>query len=197
VLSPVDVTKLEFPDFGQIDDLEIANGLFGNAPPPDVLMWTKLTGGSFTAHSAGSNWKINGGRGLYQGQFANYVVWTKRITGTNSLPLTITSFEKPAMPEPIPVTLTQRDRHIRLKISNLCAENPLEWPDLKIRAIAGTDDKDFKWLYRLLEPNAVAVGAGRRPGFGPGNLFVPILDRASGPAGEEQDCTGGKIDGNF
>lgn len=38
---------------------------------------------------------------------------------------------------------------IRLKIANLCRENPLEWSELPIREPT-LEDADFKWFYKLL-----------------------------------------------
>jgi len=194
--------ELEFPDFGKINDrLQVNPRMFDDSPPAELLMRMDLTGGCFTAHSGGCNWTFpdtNLASGPYQGQFANYVTWT-RIVKQDTLNVTIAPFGKAGFTFPLHPS---ENRLIRLKVSNLCAENPLEWPDLALRVIAPNqnEDKDFKWLYRLFVvkgekevKDAIPVAVGARPG---GNvpLMVPILDRTSGPASIEQDCTGGKGD---
>lgn len=186
----VDSDELTFPDFKRIDDtFTVAPGMFGNAPPPQLLMRTTLTGGKFTTHSGGSNWFFpdsgSGDGGVYQGQFANYAVWRREIH-QDELKLTIAPFGAGTKTPKTHLALRPHNGVIQLKIANLCAENPLEWPELKIRTIAGEEDLDFKWLYSLLAaPETVPVGTTSLP--------VPVLDRTSGAAGEEADCTGGKI----
>src|SRR6185369_8498941 len=82
---PVDVDELEFPDFSKIsNDLRVNPSMLGNAPPDQLLMRMDLTGGAFTAHGGGSDWTfpdVNGANGPYQGQFANFVTWTRKMSG--------------------------------------------------------------------------------------------------------------------
>jgi hypothetical protein len=186
--SKVDVDELLFPDFGAIhSDLVLKPEMFSTQPPQELLMRTALTGGTFTSHSGGSNWTFPPldpeAGSQYQGQFANYVVWTGEIAKA-PLKLSIASFDKTRETS---FVLHPRDGLIRLKVANLCAENPLEWPELKIRAVSGQADLDFKWLYRLMtDPNVVLP-------YPDSELPVPMLDRTGGVAGMEQDCTGGLI----
>lgn len=187
--SKVDVDELLFPNFGEIhSDLVLKPDMFSAQPPQELLMRTTLTGGSFTSHSGGSNWTFPkfdpDAAAPYQGQFANYVVWTGEIA-KSPLQLSITSFDKGHETH---FELRPRNGIIRLKIANLCAENPLEWPELKIRTIAGQEDLDFKWLYRLMKDPAVVLP------YPDSELPVPMLDRTGGVAGIDQDCTGGQID---
>jgi hypothetical protein len=186
----VNTDELAFPNFGEIrPGVTIIEGLFdkAKAPPKQLLMRMRLSGGEFTTHSGGSNWlfpAIATSTGSpYQGQFANFAVW-KRWVEQDDLALTITPFRDHKDNKPTTLNLRPRNQVLKLKVANLCAENPLEWEELKIRIITGEKDKDFKWLYRLLDT--------------PANQFpVPVLDRTSGAAGAEQDCTGGTIDGHY
>jgi hypothetical protein len=196
--AKVGTAELAFPRFGDIaPGIELLDNLFpkkgvSTAPPPQLLMRAILAGGSFTSFSAGSNWTfptINTPTGApYQGQFPNYAVWTRRIDGT-SLTLQFKPFDGSA---PRAIRLTPRESGVvKLKIANLCAENPLEWSDLKLRTITGEEDVDFKWLYSLM----------KNPGLVPltptGELPVPTLDLTSGVASRDGDCTGGTTDGDF
>jgi hypothetical protein len=190
--AKIGIDELLFPNFKSIDDrLAILPGLFGDAPPTELLMRTVLAGGTFTSHSGGSNWTfptINlPAGGPYQGQFANYVVWTRTISG-DSLTVTIAPFRKG---EPTTLRLKPRNGVLQLKIANLCADNPLEWRELKLRTVSGDEDLDFKWLYRLMkDPEKVAPGINAE-------LPVPVLDRTSGVANRDWDCTGGMTDGEI
>jgi hypothetical protein len=191
--SEVGVEELLFPSFQSIDDrLTILPNLFGDdAPPKELLMRTTLTGGTFTSHSGGSNWTFptipTGAGAPYQGQFANYAVWTRTIND-ESLTLTLAPFNKG---EPTTLQLKPKNGVLRLKLANLCAENPLEWRELKLRTVSRDEDVDFKWLYRLMQdPEKVAPGPNNE-------LPVPVLDRTSGVASADWDCTGGKSDGGI
>ncbi|MGH7616861.1 MAG: hypothetical protein ACREPM_06500 [Gemmatimonadaceae bacterium] len=188
----VGVTELALPNFKQVEsELKIRPDLFGDSPPPLLLMRTALLGGEFTSHSGGSNWKFPttaNGKRAYQGQFASTSVWTGEVGG-NELTLTLQPFDgRPATT----FALRPKDgKMVRLKIVNLCAENPLEWPELKIRAMDGDEDKDFKWLYRMLDnPELVLEDHQGNPQSFP----VPVLDRSNMVEGEDRDCTGGQID---
>lgn len=190
--SKVGVDELLFPNFKAIEDrLTILPGLFSETPPEQLLMRTVLTGGSFTSHSWGSNWTFptvgTASGAPYQGQFANYAVWTRTIN-QDALTLTLAPFKKGT---PTTLQLKPKNGVLQLKVANLCAENPLEWCELKIRTIAGDEDLDFKWLYHLMKNPELAP-----PGLND-ELPVPVLDRTSGVAGEDRDCTGGMIDGDI
>jgi hypothetical protein len=190
--AAIGVNELLFPDFRAIDKrFTLLPGLFSDAPPDQLLMRTVLTGGSFTSHSGGSNWSFptiaTEAGSPYQGQFANFAVWTRTIDH-DSLTISITPFKHARSTS---FQLRPKDGVLQLKIANLCAHNPLEWPELKLRTIAGDEDLDFKWLYRLMS-NAEVAPSGLND-----ELPVPVLDRTSGVAGLDWDCTGGLIDGDI
>jgi len=203
--TKVCVDELLFPDFGEINTkLALRPGLFGKSPPTDLLMRTVLTGGKFTSHSGGSNWtfpSVTAPTGApYQGQFANYVVWTGTVDNEPPLEVILRSLDKEegsdgkkggAAKEMKLKLYPNNNGVIQLRIANLCAENPLEWQELKIRTVGGEEDVDFKWLYRLMENPAVVLPAADS------ELPVPTLDRTGGVSGGEQDCTGGKTDGDI
>jgi hypothetical protein len=190
--AAVGVNELLFPDFRAIDHrFTLLPGLFGPNPPEQLLMRTVLTGGSFTSHSGGSNWTFptieTAAGSPYQGQFANFAFWT-RTMNADSMTMSITPFKNGRSTS---FQLRPKDGVIQLKIANLCADNPLEWPELKLRTIMGDEDVDFKWLYRLMSNMEAAP-----PGLND-ELPVPVLDRTSGVATADWDCTGGMIDGDI
>ena len=83
-----------------------------------------------------------------------------------------------------------KDNIVRLKVANLCAENPLEWPELDLRTLKAKRDDDFKWMYRLLKPE---VGTYQKHLGKHGKLPVPVLTQQKVPFGGLTDCTGKKI----
>ena len=192
--SDTDVDELMFPNFKSIDRrLELLPRLLNGKPPNRLLMRMRLTGGRFMSHSGGSNWTFPGitteAGHVYQGQFANFAVWRREKIDQAGLDLTFTSF---ADGKAYKIPLRSRSgRPIRLKVANLCAENPLEWPELKIRVIETEEDLDFKWLYSLYDNHKTVIP---NPGDA---LPVPVLDRTSGAATRDQDCTGGLDDGSI
>jgi hypothetical protein len=190
--SDTEVDELLFPNFKTIDRrLTLLPRLLAGQPPNPLLMRMRLTGGRFMSHSGGSNWTFpsiatEAGH-VYQGQFANFAVWTREKIDQRGLDLTFTTFAD-GKSNKIPLR-SKNGRPIRLKVANLCAENPLEWPELKIRVIETEEDLDFKWLYSLYDNRETVIPD-------PGDMLpVPVLDRTSGAAGREQDCTGGLDDG--
>jgi hypothetical protein len=183
--------ELALPNFHRISKrLTLTPGLFAASPPEILLMRMKLQGGRFSSHSGGSNWTFPStanGKRAYQGQFASVTTWTSPPIDKPALTLTLTPFDGG---EPTAVTLRPVDDVVRLKICNLCAENPLEWRELWLRVIVGNEDKDFKWLYRLMGnyEKVTKTDDGRH------HFPVPVLDRRHMVAGEEQDCAGGMLE---
>jgi hypothetical protein len=162
------------------------------APPDQLLMRMALYGGEFSSHSGGTNWifpTTKNGKQAYQGQFASVTTWTKEIKGRDALTLRLIPFGSPGS-EGTPFTLRPVNGVVKLTICNLCAENPVEWPELRLRAIAEDKDKDFKWLYRLIENADLAL---KDHNGNPQQLPVPELDHSNMVAGEERDCAGGEI----
>lgn len=76
--------------------------------------------------------------------FRGDVIWTRTVNAAG-LTLTSTALDGTTMQLPL-VPINGR---IRLKIANLCRENPLEWSELPIREPT-LEDADFKWFYKLL-----------------------------------------------
>ena len=136
--------------------MELSDGFPGTSAGPESppLMRMVLQGGTLVGEGD-KEWKIwkdfdpNGDE--YQGFFAGEVNWTRTITDAEGLTLTIRQFDKTEAVEiPLrPVKVGERNV-ISLKVANLCC-NPMEWEELKDRPATG-GDKDFKWLYRLLNP---------------------------------------------
>lgn len=150
-------TGMEIPDFDRFaPDVELIDGLFSDAPPDILLMRSVLNGGTLEAKTLSKDppvWnftnQLNPDGPPYGGQFASFATWTRQFQG-NTLTLRITDFAGNPEAEfalgPVPEGGT-----LHLDVANLCAENPLEWSDMRTRQVLG-DDEDFKWLYRLLKP---------------------------------------------
>lgn len=191
-------TGLEIPDFARFaPEVELIDGLFTEVPPAELLMRCILEGGTLEAKTLSINpptWtfstQLNPNAEPYKGQFASFATWTREFYG-NTLTLRITDFAGSPEAEftlgPVPDGGT-----LRLDVANLCAENPLEWSDMETRTILG-DDKDFKWLYRLLKPHA-----GSFQELVNKNEPFPIPGRP-GVAGEtrDDDCISGTVTARF
>lgn len=189
-----DITMTTSPDVPSFDgfapDLDPLPGLFSPTPPKTLLMRTVLRGGSLTGNSEGKGWKfarlLNPKAPQYSGDFASYVRWHRWVDAEH-LTLRVTDFAGAVRTELKlrPVETADGKKVVSLKVANLCANNPLEWEGLNLRAVTG-DDVDFKWLYRLLSPKAqsypdVLLGAP-----------LPIPQRlVKGDATGAQDCMGG------
>jgi hypothetical protein len=132
-------------------------------PRPDLpaggysIMRTTLTGGSLVGEPIPRDvWEFSNlfnttGKPAYVGEFAETLIWSRKITGdTEDMTLTLTPF-RPGVPLTIPLKAVgpPGNKKISLKIANLCCDNPLEWDELDSRQNPD-DDIDFKWLYRLM-----------------------------------------------
>src|SRR5262245_2619892 len=126
-------------------------GLFSNNPPADLLMPCVLRGGSITSAPTLDEWRfstlLNQGGQPYEDRFAGFTTWT-RVVDADHLTITLKAFD--GTPRTT-ITLTPRDpeRIIKLKIANLCADNPLEWSEMFLRPFNAKFDVDFKWFYQL------------------------------------------------
>jgi len=183
------VNQLKFPHFDQFaPGLDLLPGLSGSTPPDILLMRLVLTGGTFASTEEEPVWEIpsslNGGGSPYSGQFASFAVWTRQVNASD-VTLNITDFDGTPQTS---LTLSPADgTRVRLKMSNLCAENPLEWDDLPIRQVTGPDN-DFRWLYRLLtastDPDVETLLQNEEL------LPVPLPADLGGEVGAD-DCMGG------
>jgi hypothetical protein len=129
-------------------------GLFGSAPPEQLLMRTVLRGGTYESPGDRVNWMFE--RTLdpnrttpYVDRFAGNALWTREVNA-DQLTLRLRGFTSG---QETSITLRPGpDGFIRLKIANLCTENPMEWEELGIRDVPRTHvDDDFKWFYKLLQ----------------------------------------------
>jgi hypothetical protein len=190
---------LAIPSFNKFADrlTPIANLLAGSNPDPSLLMRTHLSNGEIHATGSGKIWAVssrlnrspNGG---HTNQFGGYAVWTRPID-RDQLTVTIKKFDGTPT-----ATIPLRARRVRsldgkeqnmitVKISNLCAHNPLEWRDYPTRT-AGGKDVDFKWLYRLLEPTSGLT----YPALLNGHEF-PVPEQIGEQGFGDEDCTGGSF----
>ena len=131
--------------------------------PSPLLLRTLLRGGKLVPSEDGVSldlWSIDpflrgvpGGapQDPIVGCFPGAVTWTRDVDAS-SLTLTFRKFDGTVTAR---LPLQPRNGEIKLKIANLCADNPLEWNELELRT-AAIEDSDFKWFYQLLDPTATS-----------------------------------------
>lgn len=165
-------------------------GLFGETPPDSLLMRTILRGGKVTSKPTGALWKLNGclhpDGNETTGNFAGSVLW-QRLVFADELAIRLSTWagvEKTV----IRLRPSGRERVVKLKIANLCADNPLEWPELFPRMFTADADNDFKWFYFLWRDGrgdfkTILQGCSERL------LPVPVPYRSHG---DVENCTGSK-----
>ena len=159
-LGPADITtEMQLPDVGKFApclQLKHKDRLFTPEVPGDLLllMRTVISGGTLTGEGK-AQWQIphhlNLKGKLQKGAFAGHIGWRRKVTDAAGLTVRITDF---AGNPQVVLPLHPVDGKISLNIANLCSENPLEWGEFK-KTESMTDDVDFKWFYRLLEPTAL------------------------------------------
>ena len=170
--------------------------------PSAFLMRTTISGGRMDAQPSGKTWGFspvlkyerNGG---YNGNFAGFVVWTRELEEDafpNGLIVRIRKIDgsgETVIPLK-PVSMRGTDdspgkKRITVKVANLCADNPLEWNEFRLRNVVDRDI-DFKWLYRLLKSdNATALKERLE------NAELPFPREVSVQAYGDEDCMGGSI----
>ncbi|HEX8450962.1 MAG TPA: hypothetical protein VF647_02630 [Longimicrobium sp.] len=166
--------------------------LSGNNPP--LVMRTVFSGGDLDGGNTSDFEFLRafnpGGAARYRGRFARKVIWTREVTDADHLTLTLTRFDgTPTQKITLkPVKDMGGNDVIVLKIGNLCADNPLEWPELG-KAEAADIDRDFKWLYRLLETTDGRAAQTLLPADT--RFPVPIRPANAGLGGE--NCIGTRI----
>jgi hypothetical protein len=191
------VTKdLVLPNFGGFaPDLKPHSDLFDSKPQSPILMRTVLRSGKLEGKGR-KNWKIpplfNPNGKDHTGFFAGDTTWIREVDDLDELSLTIRSFDTTGKVEiPLrPVTVGPKNV-IRLNIANLCC-NPMEWEELASPSGDGAD-KDFKWLYRLMNPQSSTYEellAGDK------ELPHPDVDPDTVPLGREH-CIGARADFDF
>ncbi len=177
--------SLVLPDASKFaPSLTLANDLFSATPPTELLARTLLPGGSLRAVPGNATWVFSRqfapALPNHTGNFAGFATWTRNVPDRDDMTITIRRLDGSGS---ISLPLKPRNGLIALKVANLCANNPLEWNDLKKHRVQESDE-DFKWAYRLLEPKAqyATLLAGS-------TFPVPTLAGPMRPAGDE-DCVG-------
>lgn len=183
---------LAVPDFAKFaPTLELLPDLFGETPPPALLMRCILKGGSIESSPRLQKWKFSrllaGNLPEYKDGFAPFVTWKRTITD-DRLSIRLSSFDGTRETRFV-LGPFQDGETVTVEVANLCAHNPLEWKDLPPRMVSETDE-DFKWLYRLLEP----AGSTYPDVLKGAPLPAPRLGRGSKRivTGDE-DCMGAQI----
>lgn len=186
--EPMEQPELDLPNLREFaPTVSTKPGLFGEKPPERLLMRTILRGGRLTTRPNGGLWQINqslqpnGKRHL--GTFAGVAIW-RRTVYDDELVVRVRDW-KGGDKDVVRLRPRGKDRIVRLKIANLCSENPLEWPELYLRMFSGDADDDFKWFYFLWEDRRGKefkdlLGSSR-------SLPVPESIQAHGDA---TNCTG-------
>jgi hypothetical protein len=186
---------LSIPNFGIFaPDLKPSPDLFSKNPQTPPLMRIVLRGGSLEGLGDRS-WEFsqlfNPHAPAHTGFFTGHVTWTRRLGTAKKLVVKIRRFGQSQHVEiPLTPVTVEGTQVISLTMGNLCC-NALEWEDLSRRRATGPD-KDFKWLYRLLDPQSSTyeelLAGGKEL---PHPLPAPPV-----PQGIEH-CIGGKIDSPF
>jgi hypothetical protein len=190
--EPLAEPRLAVPDVKDFaPNVEPVPGLFGVSPPRRLLMRTILRGGRLTSTPTDALWKFNGclhPKGVeHIGKFAGFVRW-RRFVFDDELVMRLSSWTgvdktvvrlRPHGPE----------RVVKLKIANLCAENPLEWPELFPRLFQAKADNDFKWFYFLWADKSGKEFKEILKGCKPGPLPVPEPFKSHG---DIDNCTSSK-----
>lgn len=173
---------------GEPSLLQPIPGLLTKEDAP-LVMRTFLTEGELKG-KGDTNWVIPSVftpmQPAHSGFFPDEVTWSRKVSGSG-LSLTIKPFtggkEKTITLHPLPDA--SGAQVIRLQISNLCSDNPLEWREFKAPA-ANKLDRDFKWLYRLLEPTI----RGKPIKELLNGLLLPIPSRGSQFGSGGENCIG-------
>lgn len=192
--EPVTIASLGFPQFEEFtQDLELKPGMFSTLPPKVLLMRTILKGGEVDSGRQ-KNWRLPPALkpgSDYRDHFASKATWVCPVPG-DTVTIRIAGFDG-ADPVEFVLKPVEGEEVVHLKIANLCAVNPLEWQELELEELKAakdgkdkeTRDRDFKWLYRLLDSTSAPLPArlGEKP-----DLPVPVLEPDQGAG--VQGCMG-------
>lgn len=153
-----DATSLVLPDFAAFAPVFVLDrNLLGNSPPVELLSRVHLPGGTLVGGGDGLTREVtrvlpsSGVQGVKQSSkdFANKVEWVLRLASACDVRVTLTSFD--TLSEQTFV-LKPVGGLVRLKIANLCGENPLEWDEFDPHLSPKDkplEDLDFKWMSKL------------------------------------------------
>jgi hypothetical protein len=187
------VTDLLLPDLDKVagSNLVPIDDLLAPTPPDHVLFRTVLKGGKIIAKPAGKTWGfhdvLNRGADPHTAEFAGSATWTRTIVGDH-IDLTIAKLDgSGSYTRRLEPVSNNGSNAVVLKVSNLCAHNPMEWDDLEIRTTA--QDVDFKWFYKLVKPTTGDYQSLLKGFEFPFPTTLPGLGQPEGG----EDCIGLKI----
>ncbi|MDB4916616.1 MAG: hypothetical protein JWM95_4260 [Gemmatimonadetes bacterium] len=193
----VTVTSFVVPDLSVFaPGVTVRPGIFTAPTPPKVLMRTVLSGGTIKAGERDQSWRLStlfgkAGDKPHTGKFNGTVLWSKTVqmaAPVGTFDVKLKPFDTTTAGSTITFQATNEST-VRIKVANLCSDNPLEWDELFIRSFAGTFDEDFKWLYHLLEyPGTTFEKETKDRG-----LPLPAPELTGDIMGKIDDCTGAKI----
>jgi hypothetical protein len=184
--------RLDVPDFDTFaSGLELDPAYLTPQPSPKLLARSFLRGGRVESTMIQNvEWRIEAlddpTRVVASQPFGSQTWWTRTVQG-HSLTVRIAKFDGSQVVDvPLKPTLDEDGiSAITIKMSNLCAKNPLEW-DMLEEATINSADVDFKWLYALL----------RRKGGGRADLPTILPHPKPENSTKEsmlQDCFPGRI----
>ncbi|HEY9226784.1 MAG TPA: hypothetical protein VIP11_09070 [Gemmatimonadaceae bacterium] len=193
--SAVTQTGLDIPDFSKFaSELKVRPQLATGVSNDGIVGRLDLSGGEIESFNVSPElWRLanvhNGKHAAVpDSEYGGTIVWSSPQLNGDRVVVTLTPFAggKPTQIELVANQTPGPTPRIRIKIANLCANNPLEWDELPPRLVA-QDDLDFKWLYQMLEHRTKAASAWET------ELPVPVPIAAL-VEGELYDCFPGKID---
>jgi hypothetical protein len=170
---------------------------------PSPLLRLDLVGGTFASKPHGSLMRMPSGLhgiGLEHKpeKYAGVVEWSRPLQG-QGITLHWRAFGTTAPTKSLRLVSNPASGHeeIVLKVANLCGDNPLEWPGLKLRTLMGDSDDDFKWLYQLYakegsdDPTTIMS-------LLPSGTELPVPQKADARLeGIADDCSGGTDEDDF
>jgi hypothetical protein len=174
----INVSGLAVPSFDlAAPELVLEDNLFKE--DASILMRTVLEGGAVTPGTL-TEWKfvygLNPNSKKYEGKFASSLKWTREFNGSGLI-VEITSLK--GVPEVKIPLIVEDGREVHMRVANLCAFNPLEWPELETPETPNVD-ADFKWLYHLFQNVPMRIPA----------LPVPKFVKSAGGETGDNGCMG-------
>ena len=140
--------------------LTLIDGLVDKRTPPPVLgARIILRGGMLRANKGRLPWVFSKqlSKKNVSGCFSGTSDWTRRLPG-EGLTITIRPLRAPQARGRTITLQPDRAGEVHVKIGNLPATNPLEWPQLEshhdMHRMDEQGDVHFKWLYRLFRPKS-------------------------------------------
>lgn len=146
---------VDLPDFSVFAPVvQLDSSLHGKTPAPSLLSRIHLSGGALSGKGDGK-WRTMSrvltsptsmGHQQASNTFAHGVEYETQIAGAATVTIRLTAFDGSATRA---YTLSPVKGEVRLRVANLCADNPLEWREFPVPAEVPSPDLDFKWLSTL------------------------------------------------